>query len=367
MVFSMRCDKENEKETWLAAAKLDFEETELELYDKALQEDILIVYTVTTRATKVKESFEKKYPGLSVEIRDLRSPDLVEAVKTHYEKKDGDCDVVICNDNSGSFQAELVDTGLVVSYLPASIREKMKEGYADDTITFLNEAEMLFYNSNKYETCPISNIWELTKEQYVGKIYIPNPLRSFSTYAFLCGLNEYQEELFNAYVAYFGKEPELMEQQTVYELFCEKLSRNVVFTNSSDEVCEMLSGEGGQADFGIMVSSKMRMTEYGYQFKPVYRLEPFSGCKLSFSVMLATGSRNVNTAKLFVRFLLGDEDGQGEGYQPFITEGTWSARIDVNDGNAVSMEEADFLDPNQELLIEKNEYFEAFWLELLKQ
>lgn len=368
IVLPMGCAREeNKKDAWLAAAKLDVDETEQELYDRALKEDILIVYTVTTRATKVKEEFEERYPGLSVEIRDLRSPDLVEAVKMHYEKSDGGCDVVICNDNSGNFQSELIDTEIVVPYLPASFREKMKEGCADQTITFLNEAEMLFYNSEVYKECPISNIWELTDEKYAKKLYIPNPLRSFSTYAFLCGLQEYEEELLEAYHSYYGKSPELSVNQTVYELFCEKISQNAVFTNSSDEVCEMLGCEGGQAEFGIMVSSKLRMTEYGYHFKPVYTLEPFSGGRLSFSVMLAYGSPNVNTAKLFIRFLLGDEDGQGEGYQPFVTAGTWSARKDVKDGNDVSMEEADFLNPDQQRLIDNRTYFETLWSEILKK
>ena len=45
-----------------------------ELYDKALEEGTIIVYTVSTRTVDVKESFEKEYPGLTVEVRDLRSP-----------------------------------------------------------------------------------------------------------------------------------------------------------------------------------------------------------------------------------------------------------------------------------------------------
>ena len=49
-----------------------------ELYEMALKEDTLVVYTVSTRVVDTKEAFEKAYPGLFVEVRDLRSPNLIE-------------------------------------------------------------------------------------------------------------------------------------------------------------------------------------------------------------------------------------------------------------------------------------------------
>lgn len=335
------------------------EESQKDLYSAALNEDILIVYTVSTRLTQVKESFEKKYPGLSVEIRDLRSPDLVDAVWNNYENGRQDCDVVICNDNSGEFKSRLVDTGAVRPYISSSIMNSMEEDAIGDTLTFINEAEMIFYNSEVFNECPITNIWELTDDKYKEKIYIPNPVRSFSTYALLGSILNESDKLEKAYISYYGEKPVLKNNETVAELFLKELSKNVVFTNSSDEVYEALGANSGEALFGFMVSSKLRMREYGYSFEPVYNLEPFSGSKTSFAVMLASDSKNVNTAKLFINYLLGEEDGTGEGYKPFLTEGTWATRKDVKNNSAVPINEIDLLIPDQDYLINNKDYIDS--------
>ena len=178
-----------------------------------MKEVVLIVYTVSTRLTEVKESFEREYPGLLVEIRDLRSPNLVSAVEENYQKGGSDCDVVICSDNSGDFKTRLADTGIVTGYVPKDIGKHFKTAdnsreageqqgnNADGILSFVYEAEMLFYNSAEYESCPIENIWELTDEKYRNRIYMPNPLRSFSTYTLCTSMFQTESEraLENAY------------------------------------------------------------------------------------------------------------------------------------------------------------------------
>ncbi len=357
------CGSGRAEDAWRETAAIDATETSEELYEKALAEDILIVYTVTTRISQTKEAFEKAWPGLSVEVRDLRSPDLIEAVEKNHAEGRGACDVVICNDNSGEFKSRLVDTGIVIPYLPADIGAHMKEGQTDGTVTFLTEAEILFYNSGLFDECPEENLWALTDPGYKDRIYMPNPLRSFSTYA-LCGATEsYDDELKQAYTAYAGKELDMPENMNAADVFWEKLSENTVFTNSSDEVMEAL--RDGSADFGFGVSSKLRLKDVGYDIDAVWHMEPFCGCRTSFAVMMAHGSRNINTAKLFIRFLLGEADGQGEGYVPFCTAGTWSARDDVPDGNAVTLSEIDLITPDQDRLIAQRKQMETFWSRIL--
>ncbi len=358
--------KSADENQWLLEANTEANESVEELYESALKEDTLIVYTVSTRITKVKESFEKDYPGLSIEVRDLRSPDLVDAVWANYKNNGSDCDVVICNDNSGSFYEKLVKTGAVVPYLPSDIKEHMMPECVGEMVTFINEAELLFYNTEKYDSCPIENIWELTLEQYYEKIYIPNPIRSFSTYALFGSILEQSEALEKAYIKLYGHKPDLGDSSSVAELFLSMLSKNAVFTNSSDEVYEALGTTGGKADFGIMVSSKLRMQNYGYSFEPA-NIEPFYGCKTSFAVMIAAGSKNVSTAKLFIRYLLGEADGAGEGYKPFLTKGTWSARADVENPDETEVDNSRLLIPNQISLSEKRQQNEAFFEKIIKK
>lgn len=355
---------ETKEDGWLESAGLDAVESPAELYEKALREDVLIVYTVSTRVAQSKDSFETTYPGLSVEVRDLRSPNLIEAVEENARSGASECDVVLCNDNSGDFKSRLVDTGLVLPYLPSDIEAHMKEGTTGEMVTFLSEAELLLYNSAKYEHCPIDNLWVLTDPVYKGRIFMPNPLRSFSTYAFCGACFQHNDELAAAYRDYTGEELSVPAGSCAAEIFWTQASKNIIFTNSSDEVVEAL--RNGNADFGIGVSSKLRFKEIGYDMEAVYRLNPFSGCRTSFAVMIARNSKNVNTAKLFIRYLLGEADGQGDGYKPFCTAGTWSSRDDVSDGNPVPLSKIDLITPDQDRLIEDRQTMEAFWTNVLK-
>lgn len=358
------CGNGQKNDEWMAYADLGREFNEEDLYAKALKEDILIVYTVSTRAAETKDSFEKKYPGLYVEVRDLRSPNLIEAVEENYNKGLSECDVVICNDNSGDFKSRLVDTGIVVPFVPSDIKPHLKTGMSGGMVSFVNEAEMLFYNSAKFSECPISNIWELTDSKYKGRIYLPNPLRSFSTYA-LCGSTfDKETELKAAYEKSFG-EPFPTEEKSAAEFFWRRLSENAVFTNSSDEVTEALGN--GNADFGILVSSKLRFKSLGYAMEPVYRLTPFCGCRTSFSVMIGRNSKNINTAKLFIEWLMGGTDGQGDGLKPFRTEGTWSVRTDVPDATPVSLDDTDLLIPDQDRLIADKEKLRDFFSGIIRK
>jgi len=223
---------------------------------------------------------------------------------------------------------------------------------------------MIYYNSKRFASCPIKNIWELTDEKYKGRIYMPSPLRSFSTFAFVGSSSLHNDEFEKAYEEFYGKKYESDSESTAAEVFWTAASSNMVFTNSSDEVMEALND--GNADFGLMVSSKMRYKDVGYSFEPVYKLNPFSGCRTTNAVMVATGSKNVNCAKLFIRYLLGEADGTGDGYKPFCTRGTWSARVDVPDGNDVPQSEIDLIDADQTYLIENKDKLRNFWADCLK-
>lgn len=335
-----------------------------ELYERALKEDILVVYTASTRVVDTKEAFEKAYPGLFVEVRDLRSPNLIEEVEKGNVSGTPVCDVVLCNDNSGEFKSRLVDTGIVVPFLPEDIGVHMEEAAADGMVSFLNEAELLFYSTKEYSECPIENIWELTEEKYRGRIYMPNPLRSFSTYAFCASSLDHIGEFEDAYAAYAGEKLKLEGTENAAEYFWEKVSENIMFTNSSDEVTEALND--GKADFGWCVSSKLRFAGVGYSLAPVYKLTPFSGCRTSYAVMMTKECKNENSAKLFIRFLMGEKDGQGDGLKPFCTAGTWSVRRDVQDGNDVPLSDIDLITPDQQSLIDGKEKIVSFWTDILK-
>lgn len=357
-----------EMEQWVQEANLSSAETAKELYQTALEEDTLVIYSVSSRVFDVKESFEKEYPGLTVEVKDIRGEDVINMLLDNYEKGNYSCDLVICSDCDGRLNKELLQPGILYPYIPRDIGQKMKPGHADRELVFVGEALMFFYNENVFDEQPIHNIWELTEEEYKEKIIMANPIDSFSTYGFCSAVLGESQKIEKAYEEYAGGRLIIPEGKTAGEVFWEQAAKNIVFTNTSDEVLEGIGGIGSD-DFwiGIMISSKMRYQELGYRFAPIYRLNPFSAVYTPNSVTIAGGSKNVNSAKLFVRYLLGEADGTGEGIKPYMTMGTWSTRIDVLDGNPVSLSEIDYLEINKDYLYDNMEAMSVFWNRLLRE
>ncbi len=352
--------------SWLKATDLTAEETPEELYQKALKEDTLIIYTITTRITEVKRSFEAQYPGLYVEVQDVKSSEMIDMVEDNFNSGRFNCDLVICNDNNAQMSEALIDTGMIYPYIPYDIAPKLKEGQGNDQLNYLEEAQMIFYNSAIYDSAPIQNIWEMCEAKYKGKIYMPSPLRSSSTFGFCSMILSRSDELAQAYEEYTGIPFEDSKGYNAAEVFLQQLSQNVHFSNSSDEVVEAIGSEMGTGLLGIMISSKYRLKEVGYHMEPINRLNPFCGTYASTSIMVAGGAKNISSAKLFIRWLLGEADGTGVGYIPFQTEGTWSSRIDVSDGNDIPQSEIDLLRLDKNYMKEKKHYLIDFFNGILK-
>ena len=352
---------------WLFDANLDTKQSAEDLYQAALKEDILTIYSVSTRVFDVKESFEKEYPGLTVEIKDVRGNDLVNMVKENYQSEDYGCDLVVCSDSDGSLYKELLEPGLVYTYIPQDIEPLIKLGVKEEELDFLGESLMVVYNSAIFEEPPIDNIWEMTEERFKGKIIMANPISSFSTNGFCSTVICESKLMEESYEQYAGKALELPEGKNAGEVFWEQAAKNIVFTNSSDEVLEGIGNSGSDGMMlGFMISSKLRYLDVGYQIAPIYRLKPFSAVYTPNSVCIAAGSENINAAKLFIRYMLGETDGTGEGLKPFLTKGTWSVRTDVPDGNDVPLDEIDVQFLNKSYLYENRENMMKFWEEILK-
>ncbi len=364
----IKTSQQKDMEKWMEEANLDAVETKEELYEAALSEHTLVIYTVSTRVFDVKESFEKEYPGLTVEINHIRSGDLVDHLLQNYEKKDYLCDLVICSDNDASLYDQLIQPGIIYPYIPSDIASKMKEGHAEEELVFLGESLMLFYNGEAYKEAPVKNIWELTKEQYKGKIIMANPLRSFSTYGFCAMLLKEDKKIEEAYERYKGEPLKISQGKTAGEILWEQMAPNIVFTNSSDEVAEGIGNSGKDGmEIGIMISSKMRLKDIGYQFEPIYKLDPFAAVYTPNSIMVAGGCKNINTAKLFVRYIMGEADGTGEGRMPYSTKGTWSTRIDVPDGNDVPLSKIDLIPLDRTYIQENKEEIKYFFEYILNE
>jgi len=358
--------QQKDMEKWLETAKLDAAESPEELYAAALKEDTLVIYSISTRMMDVKESFEKKYPGLTVEVQDIRAGDLVEKLRDNYANRRYDCDIAVFTDSDTVISHDLVPSGLLYKYTPHDIAPKLYPENNTDRLEFLGEVIQIFYNDEVYDSPPVTNWWELTEPRFKGKVFIATPLRSLTTFAALCTMVQNGEEMAGAYRELYGKEPDIPPGSSVGEYFLQRLMENgLQQVNSSDEVVAEV-GARGQTDppLGILISSKARDRNIGYALAPVIGAKPRTGTYVVTCAMLAGGAKNVNSAKLFIRWLLGEADGQGEGYKPYLQNGAWPTRSDVKSQSLLSPEEMNIWRLDKDYLANNQDRIRKLWIEM---
>jgi len=354
---------------WLITANLDTPKGASELYAAALEEEMLLVYSTSTRVMDVAVSFEQQYPGLIVRVEHLREPELYEVLAQNYETGNFIGDVIISADGRGIMYNEFLAKNIAVKYVPHDIADKILPGNNEHFLMLAGEAAVLGYNDKYYDAPPVMNWWELTDEKWQGMVYMANPTRSMTTLALFCMIIEQSDMMADAYEDLYGIPLAVPQGETAGHEFLRRLvSNGANIVNSSDEVAEIIGAPGSNSPYlGIIISSKMRLREIGYEVYNNYGMKPFAGLYTPVNVMMAGGAKNVNSARLFIRWLLGEADGQGEGYLPYLQSGAWSVRSDVIDDSGIRIENLNLLQINREYLYKNQEAFLTFWESLLRE
>ncbi|WP_027398403.1 ABC transporter substrate-binding protein [Anaerovorax odorimutans] len=367
LLYGCSAREESAMEAWVKTADLSAEETAKGLYEKALDEDVLQIYTVSGRIYDVAESFQKKYPGLLVEVTYLRSEELTAQVVENAESGEYGCDLLFITNGDGSLTENLIPKGLAYKYVPFDMADKISIDGNEAYLSVLLEAALLNYNDDYYSEPPITNWWELIDLKWKGKVYITDPSRSMISYTLFSMMDEHSEEMCQAYTDYFGEE--YIGEEAVTRYFIRKLIENdLQIVNDSDDIANAIAAPGTQSDaVGILNASKMRLREQGYPLLSCYDLEPFAGVINPANIMIAGGAKNINSAKLFIRFIMGEADGTGEGYVPFLSEGAWSARTDVAGVASVRLSDISAIYTDEKYSCEYRQEFLDFWNELLKE
>jgi iron(III) transport system substrate-binding protein len=358
--------QEKDMAAWLKTAKLSAKETPTQLYKAALKEDTLVVYSISTRITDVKKSFEAQYPGLTVEVQDIRADDLIAALHENYKERQYNCDISICTDSDTLLSRDLIPNGILYKYVPPDIADKILPIHNTDQLEFLGEIIQLFYNDEVYTKSPVTNWWQLTEPRFKGKVYIADPVRSHTTFAALCSIVQNSNEMAKAYRELYGKDLAIPEGSNAGKVFLQRLLENdLKLVNSSDEVVVAV-GTPGQAapPVGILISSKARMHDIGYALAPVFDAKPRVGAYVLTSAMIVGGAKNINTAKLFIRWLLGETYGKGEGSKPYLQTGAWGVRKDVQSRSPVSLNQLNFWRLDKDYLSKNQKDIMSFWLSL---
>ena len=319
---------------WAVENKInDGSQTAAELYELAKKEGSVVLYSISSRCTKVADSFNAQYPGVVCEAYDLGSGEIVEKITREHEAGIVNCDVVHCKDMDGTYYQEFVLENIMHVYRPNDITAHIPENLRQYTMPMYVELQNWFYN---YELCdeqPINSWWDLTKPEWAGKFYFTVPTSTGDVTASLTALTAYSDDFAANYEEVFGEPIEYTNpwavENAVYELIW-RLSQNNPLEAGTDAALEGLS-LAEEVLIAMGPSSKLRNNaSKGWKLKEI-KIEPYVGIPATNVLYIVDNCPHPNAAKLLVRWMMGEADGTGEGNKPWQTLGGWSVRDDIAD------------------------------------
>ncbi len=317
------------EEQWAKDNGLLLDESMEVLYEAAKQEGKLVIYTISSRTQKVANAFMEQYPGIEVEVYDISSGTLKEKFTTEYESGIYTVDILHSKEQVGEYTFELLGEGYLHNYLPDSIFGQVPASYK--TLTpLMVELNLWFYNTEVYDSSPITSWWDLTKEEWQGKVVFQDAASNDAYCAPLTAMVQHADEMAADYEKVFG-EPIVLEDDEPnagYAFIKRFLANKPIMAKGSDEVIELVGAKGQtNPPVGYSSSVKLRKAEEGFAiaYSPT-TMQVSNGIPALNFVAISNNAKHPNAAKMFIKFWMGGEDGKGVGYSPLVSLGSWSVR-----------------------------------------
>lgn len=315
--------------SWADEVQLHQELSEDELYELAKAEGKVVIYSMSSRVKK--DVFEARYPGVELEVYDMREAEILEKFQREHEAGIRNADVIFVKDALGAVQIEFVDRGLLHQYLPSDMMSTAPEEFQSGSYSPYFEMKQIFYNTEIHSSSPVDNWWDLTRPEYSGKIMMRNPLDTATNMNLFLTMVRYHEEMEKAYEVEFGEKLVLNGTENAgYEFIKRLVENDLVLTTSDGDIIDAI-GAPGQTNppIGLVTSSKMRKADDDMLIGVAESMIPRMGNLDPAFLFIADKSEHPHAAKLLVRWIGGEADGKGKGFAPFHVRGSWPTRADV--------------------------------------
>jgi iron(III) transport system substrate-binding protein len=349
MVFSLTACGNNSKESsvsnqpanepvkssnpWLEKAALAKEDNVDQLYEEAKKEGKVVVYSMSSRIKDIKTTFEKKYPGVTLEGYDMRMAEIFEKVQRENQAGVNNADFIFVKDSDGAVYNEFIKTKILYNYIPKDIGSKIEQkAFKDPEFSPFFEMKQIFYNTEVNQTSPIDSWWDLTRPEYKGKVMIANPASTAENMGVFLAMIQNADDMAKAYKEEFGEDIKLNGTENAGYEFIKRLAANDLILTTSDTDIVKAIGAAGQKNpsVGIATSSKIREKSTGLKIGVVQNLKPRDGVMAPAMMLVVDKAPHINAAKLLIRFMAGEADGKAAGFDPFRVEGSWPTRSDIS-------------------------------------
>jgi len=276
----------------------------------AKAEGELLVYANSSKVEKAAEGFMEKYPEIKVQAFDLGGDDVL--LKTVEEQKAGAFTGDVWASSGG---AELVGNVLPKKYVwrfvPDSAAAVTPEEYTQPLLMSRLGTSVWAYNSELNDTCPISNIWELTQPEWKGKIFIEDPLNDASTLSKLITIAAHPDEMKAAYVALYGSEPVLDEDTPdAGWLWLKRFAQNGPIPESGGDEVDAAFATPGMTESYMALGSYSNYPDVldgNLAFEPCWGMTPIVGIQSQSYLGILNQAPHPNAAKLWIKYITSEE------------------------------------------------------------
>jgi iron(III) transport system substrate-binding protein len=290
----------------------------------AKKEGPITVYDSTGKIVDQAKAFTAKY-GIKATGVKVTSSAQSEMVAREAKAKNVQGDVLLISDVPAGL-AQLVPDKFVESWLPPDLGAKIPKIFQWPLVV-ATDPSVWAYNTAVYQSCPVSNLWELTEPKWKGKVAIYDPL---SKTGYADWFNEMalhsDAQMAKAYKDLYGKELKTSEKSAT-AAWVKALAANAPLLADADErISEAVGAPGQSAPFiGLLSTAKFRNNkDMGYKLGLCKTMQPWVGFGVPKLAVIATGTKSPNAAKLFIRYLLTDE-----GLGPQVADGKLPTHPDI--------------------------------------
>lgn len=368
MCFSLIAGGSQEEKAKDSSASLALKQAENmtneELFEKAKSESgTMKIYSTTSLCGKAVESFMKKYPGLRVEYSSVSETDMFTKLTTEIGSAAEGADMALLQ-NAYMMQSLLIDEGLVLNYVPSSIKPMIDDDYENPlAVLFVNK---LFLWNNTAGDINLNNIWQLAEPDYKNKVFFKDPSSEPVGMNFLIMLTspEWVSRVEKAYLDYYGKEWKNPEYKNASYEWIDKFLSNCSFEYTADGgICTGVTN-GKPGNVGLFVFSKLRGNEAARKnLTPAYDIEGFSGFMYPTYAQVCSDTDMPYTCALFINYILSEE-----GSNPWTNEGVMgnyssNTSVPLNDGTGLDRS-VDFW--NERCVVEDGAYLSSSYAEVFE-
>ncbi len=313
------------QQEWLKANQLGEYETGVQdwaaIEAAAKAEGTVLVYANSSKVEKAAEAFMELYPEINVQAYDLGGDDVL--MKTLEEQKAGAFTGDVWFSSGGAdLIGQVMPKQYVWRFVPDSTAAYTPEQYTQPLLMSRFGTSIFAYNDELNDTCPITNIWELTQPEWKGRFFIEDPLNDASTLSKLITIAAHPDEVKQAYVDLYGSEPVLdADTPDAGWLWLKRFAQNGPIPQpGGDEVDSAFATPGMTESYMALTSySNMADVEEGIlTFEPCWGLQPKLGVQSQSYIGIINQAPHPNAAKLWIKFVTSPE-----GRDPWSKFGTY--------------------------------------------